>query len=203
MREFPTQKTNLLKMGAAQMQTNHLSHFILAAELCPLMEAEAAVTGEARCVFMSSGARATCEKKYLEKRYFEKHGGNLGDEGKSMLFATIVGGGKSFRYSQSKLANSVMMYAMHEKLQAKGSKVKVFCAHPGGSRTTLGDNIELPWLEWMLMKYVLMPMFQSAEDGTLGELIGMMAEDAQSGVLYEPLGKGGLAGPAVPNPPQP
>lgn len=186
-----------------QMQTNHLSHFILAAELYPLLEEEASASGDARCVFHSSGARGTCENKFLEQRYFEKNGGNLGDEGKSMLFATIIGGGKSFRYSQSKLANSVMMYAMHEKLQAKGSKVKVCCAHPGGSATNLGNHIDLPWLEGLLFTYVLIPMFQSAEDGTMGLLTGMMSEDATSGVLYGPLARGTLAGPAVPNPPKP
>lgn len=186
-----------------QMQTNHLSHFILAAELHPLLEAEAAASGDARCVFHSSGARATCEKKFLEQRYFEKNGGNLGDEGNSMLFATLIGGGKSFRYSQSKLANSVMMYAMHEKLEAKGSKVKVCCAHPGFSATSLGNSIVLPWFERLLFNFVLVPMSQSAEDGTMGLLTGMMADDAKSGVLYGPMANGSIAGPAVPNPPQP
>lgn len=180
-----------------QMQTNHLSHFILAAELYPLLEAEAEASGDARCVFHSSGARTTCEKKFLEQRYLEKNGGNLGDNGNSMIFATLIGGGKSFRYSQSKLANSVMMYAMHDKLQAKGSKVKVCAAHPGFAATSLGNSIVLPWFEMLLFKYVMMPMSQSAEDGTMGLLTGMMASDAESGVFYGPVAKGTLAGPAV------
>ena len=45
-------------------------------------------------------------------------------------------------------------------------------------------------------------IMQSAEDGTMGLLTGMMATDATSGVLYGPVTKGGMAGPAVPNPPK-
>lgn len=92
-----------------------------------------------------------------------------------------------------------MTYAMDEKLKAKGSKVRVIACHPGGSATNLGDNLEMPWVETMLMKLVSYLM-QSAEDGTMGLLVGMMGPDAQSGALYGP--KGGLSGPAVPNPPK-
>lgn len=44
---------------------------------------------------------------------------------------------------------------------------------------------------------------QSSEDGTMGLLTGMMAGNAKSGTLYGPVGKGGMAGPAVAIPPKP
>jgi len=181
-----------------QMQTNHLTHFILTKELMPLLEKEADANGDARVVYHSSEAR-NMTKTGLEKQYFEKKGGELGGNGNSML----MGGGKMKRYAQSKLANSVMTYAMHEKLEKKGSKVRVVACHPGGSATNLGDDIQFPFLEKMLMTLLLKFIVQSAEDGTMGLLTGMMAPDAKSGVLYGPLGKGSMAGPAVPNPPKP
>ena len=180
-----------------QMQTNHLSHFILTQQLFPLLEVQANTGGDARVVFHSSGAR-DMTKNGLEKKYFEKNGGNLGGDGTSML----MGGGRMIRYAQTKLANSVMMHAMHEKLQAKQSKVRVIACHPGGSATNLGEHMKLPWFENFLMTKIILPFFiQSAEDGTMGLLTGMMVEDAKSGVLYGPA-KSGMAGLAVPNPPK-
>ena len=56
----------------------------------------------------------------------------------------------------------------------------------------------------MIFKAIMVPfVFQSAEDGTMGLLYAMMADDAKSGELYGPLGKGGMAGPPVLNPPKP
>ena len=41
----------------SQMQTNHLSHFLLTKELLPLLEKAAALRGEARVVTLTSLAR--------------------------------------------------------------------------------------------------------------------------------------------------
>lgn len=182
------------------MQTNHSSHFLLVAELYPLLEKQASAIGDARVVFHTSEARNLTEKKRLEERYLLKNGGNLGGNGKSILF----GGGRIYRYSQSKLANSVMTHAMHGKLQAKSSKIRVCCAHPGFALTGTGGYISLPPLERVLFDYYLIPfVMQSGEDGTMGLLTGMMAGDAVSGTLYGPVGKNNMAGPIVeisPNP---
>jgi len=178
-----------------QMQTNHLSHFILTKELMPLLEAEAAESGDARIVHHSSIARDGT-KKDLERQYLEKNGGNLGGDTPHSIF------GPSYqRYAQTKLANSVMTYALDEKLQAKGSKVRAISCHPGGSTTNLGANLSFPFYEMWLFKMLIF-FCQSPEDGTMGLLTGMMATDAKSGVLYGPK-KNGLSGPAVPNPPKP
>lgn len=179
-----------------QMQTNHLSHFLLTKELMALLEKQAEATGDARVVYHSSDAR-TMTKNGLEKKYLEKNGGNLGGESRSIL----LGGARVIRYAQSKLANSVMMYVLHEKLQVKTpqSKVRVCAAHPGGSATNLGDDLDLPWIESFFMKYVVAKfLMQSAEDGAMGLLVGMMSPEAKSGVLYGPSGV--MSGPAVPIP---
>lgn len=115
-----------------QMQTNHLSHFLLTAELYPLLEACASEHGDARLVQHSSLGREETPGKQLEEKYFGKNGGNLGGNEQIMM-----GGGPYHRYFQTKLANSVFMYALDEKLKAKKSKVRSVCAHPGGSNTNL------------------------------------------------------------------
>jgi NAD(P)-dependent dehydrogenase (short-subunit alcohol dehydrogenase family) len=176
-----------------QMQTNHLSHFLLTAELLPLLEAEAEATGDARIVNHSSAARDMT--KALEEKYFRKNGGDLG--GDAYGFFT----GPCFeRYAQSKLANSVFTYGLHNKLQTKNSKVLAVCAHPGGSATNLTDHLRMGMF-WDTMIKVMTPFFfQTQDDGTMGLLKGMMDPDAQSGVLYGPKGMKGLA---IPNPPKP
>ena len=124
---FPNQAT---KDGYdAQMQVNHISHFLLTKELFPLLEKKAEVTGEARIINHTSVARLGSP---LDQKYFEKNGGkeilgnNNGDEWE--------------RYHQSKLANLVFTYALRDRLSAKGSKVISAVAHPGGSKTNLMDS---------------------------------------------------------------
>jgi NAD(P)-dependent dehydrogenase (short-subunit alcohol dehydrogenase family) len=68
-----------------QMQTNHLSHFLLTKELFPLLEKAAELRGEARIVQHSSGARKFPSNP-LDAKYLGKNGGNLGGDGASMLF---------------------------------------------------------------------------------------------------------------------
>ena len=82
-----------------QMQTNHLSHFLLTKELFPLLSATAASKGEARIVNHSSGAR-DFPGSPLDAKYLGKNGGNLGGNGNSMLF----GGARWQRYHQVRRA---------------------------------------------------------------------------------------------------
>jgi len=177
-----------------QMQTNHLSHFLLAAELYPLLEAEAKETGDARIVTHSSLGRLHTPNSCLEEKYFGKNGGNLGGDSIKMM-----GGACFHRYFQTKLANSVFTYGLHEKLKAKNSKVKSLSAHPGASNTNLGEGMTFGCFTDCILA-ILMPFFaQSSEDGTMGLLKSMVAADAESGVLYGPK-NGGPNGPAVANP---
>ncbi|CAJ1889680.1 unnamed protein product [Cylindrotheca closterium] len=181
-----------------QMQTNHLSHFLIVEELMPLLEAGAAAHGDARIVTHSSMGRDLCTTpdKGLEAKYFGKNGGNLGGDSLGMLSGACYD-----RYFQTKLANSVHMYGLHNKLKESGSKIRAISAHPGGSSTGLDNHLNYGFFWNTALKVVGPLMIQTAEDGAMGLMKGMMDPSAESGVLYGPKNSG-TKGPAVPNPPK-
>lgn len=180
-----------------QIQTNHLSHFLLTAELLSLLEIWADANGDARIVNHSSFGRLHTPNDQLEEKYFGKNGGNLG--GNDIGF---MKGGCFYRYFQSKLANSVFTYGLAEKLKANNSKVRAICAHPGSSDTNLLDQMDVGFLMKLITKAMAPFMMQSPEDGSMGLITGMMVPDAQSGVLYGPKDNA-TKGKAVPVPAQP
>lgn len=179
-----------------QMQTNHLSHFLLTASLLPLLEAGAERFGDARIVNHSSFGRLHTKEKRLEERYLGPNGGDLGGNG-----VGFMKGGCFFRYFQSKLANAIFTYALAERLRTRNSRIRALCAHPGSAESDLLEDMALGPLMRLMTKVTGPLMMQSTEDGTLGLLTGMMAPDAQSGVLYGPKGNG-TKGPAVPVSPE-
>merc|ERR1719428_2317038 len=129
-----------------QMQTNHLSHFLLTKELFPLLKASAKRIGDARIVQHSSIARdENPGDKMLKEEYFTKKekDGMLGGDVDQAMF---MQGPQWYRYGQTKLANSVFTQALHEKLAASGDadfrNVLSLCAHPGVARTNLSDGID-------------------------------------------------------------
>eukprot|EP00435_Cladocopium_sp_Y103_P058873 s657_g20.t2 len=164
-----------------QMQTNHLSHFLLTKELFPLLEKGAQLRGEARIVNHSSGARAQ-PNKVLDAKYLGKNGGNLGGNGSSMIFA----GARWQRYHQTKLANVVFTLALASRLTAANSKVKALVCAPGLAATNLqvttnqNDGMSETWV----MRYA-----QSAEDGTMPLLQCCAGEGVATGDFYEPTKK--------------
>ena len=113
-----------------QMQTNHLSHFLLAKEVFPLLETAAEMRGEARIVSHSSAARKGAP---LDAKYLGRNGGKLGGNGNSMVFY----GARWKRYHHTKLANVVFTMELARRLQLKGSKVKALVAAPGYAATQL------------------------------------------------------------------
>jgi len=190
-----------------QMQTNHLSHFLLTKELFPLLLASAKETGDARIVQHSSIARDHTATEQLEEKYmakYEKDGmlGGYQSEG-------FLEGPQWERYRQTKLANSVFNQALTDKLAASSNpdcaKVLSTCAHPGWSSTNLADHLEAP----LLTRLSLIPFFlfvvQTASDGAMGLLKGMMdvRGNLEGGVLYGPKNFGGCSGYAVALPSKP
>jgi NAD(P)-dependent dehydrogenase (short-subunit alcohol dehydrogenase family) len=178
-----------------QMQTNHLSHFLLTLELMPLLERAAEADGEARVVNHSSTARLWPKRKLLPE-YLEKRGGQLGGDGNAWLNVMFLGG-RWVRYNQTKLANAAFTAALHQRLQAKGSKVKALVAHPGLANTNLQrTSVEEGGMGRAFTRW-FMKMSQSMEDGAMGLISCMCLPDAQSGQFYGP-GKVGTKGRAVP-----
>ena len=163
-----------------QMQTNHLSHFLLTAELFHLLEKGAEQYGESRVINHSSIARLAVRR--LEAKYLEKRGGKLGGNGASMLFS----GARWVRYSQTKLANAVFTAALHQKLKANSSKVKALVAHPGFANTelqvTTNRNGGMSGVSSIFARWIS----QSSEDGALGLLSCAVKAEAESGEFYGP-----------------
>jgi NAD(P)-dependent dehydrogenase (short-subunit alcohol dehydrogenase family) len=175
-----------------QMQTNHLSHFLLVKELMPVLEkaANTGTKGEARIVNMTSMARLGPP---LEAKYLGKNGGSLGGDQTGFGFS----GPRWERYHQTKLANCVFTYALYDKLQAKSSKVKVLLAHPGLAATNLQATTHGTGGMPTLFGPVYYFMAQSQEDGAAPviQCFAGKSDDIQSGQFYGPVLQGGLFGP--------
>ena len=176
-----------------QMQTNHLSHFLLTRQLWPLLTKAAEASGEARVVNHSSGARMA-PSKTLQARYLEKNGGNLGGDGSGLM----MNGARWKRYNQTKLANAAFTAALHERISRGESKVKALVAHPGLARTELQETSVKKGGMGRVFTNMFMKMSQSAEDGALGLISCMCHPDAKSGQFWGP-GRAltAMRGPAV------
>ncbi len=162
-----------------QMQTNHLSHFLLTCGIYPLLEKAANERGEARVVNHSSNARLKPAAE-ITASYLQKDGGNLGGNFWSMA--------KWKRYQQSKLANLLFTYALHERNPNK--KIKILCAHPGATLTGLQIKSASTGATSCLDSYILnsrMKVAYSEEDGTQGILICCGKPDVNSGDFYGPI----------------
>ncbi|CAM9295739.1 unnamed protein product [Chrysoparadoxa australica] len=181
-----------------QMQTNHISHFLLTKELMPLLEKAAAKNGSARVVNHSS--IASLGKAPLEAKYFEKsEEGTLGGNKVSMGFQ----GPPWDRYHASKLANVVFTRALADKLAAKSSPVISVVAHPGLSATNLQVATSKEGGMGGLFTRILMCNAQSPEDGTVGLLTCIASPDVKNGEFWGPTMvsmRKSLAGPPVSNP---
>ena len=176
-----------------QMQTNHLSHFLLTRKLMPLLEKYSQDHGDARIVNHSSIARLMVKK--LEAKYLEKKGGELGGDGRGMM---IFVQGRWTRYAQTKLANACFTAALHRKLQEKKSHVKAIVVHPGFALTELQnraiqDGGMSSWLSKIIARGA-----QSEEDGAMALIKALASDDVSSGIFIGP-GRGKMAagGPVI------
>jgi len=173
-----------------QMQTNHLSHFLLTKELYPLLQKAAAAGSEARVCNHSSLARVG---KPLERDYFGKNGGNLGGNGNSM----IGGGARWQRYQQSKLANSVFSLALSERFEKSSSSpglvLKSVCAHPGIATTNL--QVTTAQRNGMGNGMWIMRFAQSAEDGSMPMVAACFDPSSENGSFWAPSKNGQTIGP--------
>jgi NAD(P)-dependent dehydrogenase (short-subunit alcohol dehydrogenase family) len=160
-----------------QMQTNHLSHFLLTKQLFPLL----LKSSDARIVSHSSMKRHGWP---LQAKYFGPNSGRLGGNGNFMSF-----GPNWERYHQTKLANSCFSAVLAAKLHDANlaGTVKSVCAAPGLAQTALFDN-------GGGMKGAMWVMYfsQSAEDGAIPLITACFGPHVANGDMYEP--KGGMRG---------
>ncbi|WP_084125331.1 SDR family NAD(P)-dependent oxidoreductase [Demequina sp. NBRC 110054] len=168
-----------------QMQTNHLSHFLLTSLVWPALRTAADARGEARVVNHSSGAR---RGKPLEARYFEAHGGDLGGDG-------FPGFAKWRRYQQSKLANLMFTYALSDRMPEadKARGIKSLAAHPGPTNSGLQAKTARAGGTRLLDRYILtrtLKVAHSVEDGALGIIRASLDPAAKDGEFYGPAGRG-------------
>ena len=176
-----------------QMQTNHLSHFLLTKELMPSLKKAADNNGESRVVNHSSISRFGV--KSLETQYLEKKGGNLGGNGRRMMFFPQA---RWKRYSQTKLANAAFTACLSEKLNNSNSNIKALVAHPGLSvtdlqHTTIIDGGMGTWMTSQMMK-----SGQTKEDGAIGIIKCMTDPTLDSGIFVGPgAGKMAMKGPVI------
>ena len=189
-----------------QIQTNYLSHFLLTRELFPLIVAASKEYGDARIVQHSSASRHWTQHQSLEERYFLKQDsdGMLGGNNVKYFFG--LHGGPWYRYYQSKLANSVFAQCLHDRLLASKNEdirnILSLCAHPGTSDTNLfRDHRSKNYFITRFVEPFVKLFFQSAEDGSMGLLKGMMEcrKNVVSGAIYGPY-LHNMKGPAVDNP---
>lgn len=181
-----------------QIQTNHLSHFMLIKDLMPLLKKAKELRGSARIAIHSSSARM--EQRWdggglLQPKYFEKNGGNLGGNGNSMMF----GGARWLRYHQSKLANAVIAQALNDHLAGTGIETAV--ADPGLALTNLqqATNADggMGWNMW------IMRFAQTAEDGAMPILSACFNENVEAGKIWLPSLSSGFRGPVILKPLEP
>ncbi len=160
-----------------QMQTNVISHFLIAKELYPLLSK----SPEARIVNHSSMARLGGP---LKAEYFGKNGGDLGGNG-SEEENTSFQGPRWERYHQTKLANCAFTYGLKKKLDEKGIKnIIPLVAHPGLALTNL--QVTTAAEGGMDNSGDFMSQGQSAEDGAAGIIRASMDPDAKPGYFYGP-----------------
>jgi NAD(P)-dependent dehydrogenase (short-subunit alcohol dehydrogenase family) len=171
-----------------QMQTNHLSHFLLTKELYPLLKRARELRGEARVVNHTSEARRA-PKTSLSGEYYEKKGGNLGGNAAGLFF----NGPRWERYHQSKLANTVFTLALKERFGDSG--IKAACAAPGFAATNLQVTSQqsgsMGIKEMLMLKF----MYQSGEDGAMPILKACFDPTTENGDLFEPSGRLAASGP--------
>jgi NAD(P)-dependent dehydrogenase (short-subunit alcohol dehydrogenase family) len=176
-----------------QMQANHLSHFLLTHLIWPLLVKASVKNGEARVVNHSSGARNKPSNPLMAK-YLQANGGSLGGD-------RFPGLQKWVRYQQSKLANLMFTYALHDRASQENSdnQVKILCAHPGPTDSGLQAKTAAAGGKRLLDRYILsqtLKVAQSVEDGTSGIARCCCEPDVTSGEFYGP-GNTGKGGPAI------
>ncbi|WP_055563738.1 oxidoreductase [Streptomyces atriruber] len=153
-----------------QFAANHLGHFALTGLLLDLLEA-----GEdPRVVTVSSPNHRQAD-----------------------LFFDDINGERKYSpmgyYNQSKLANAVFGWQLHQKLTASGSPVRSLLAHPGYTSTNLQTSSPAGMVKFLFGR-LLLPLAQTPDQGALPTLFAATDPSVTGGQFIGPDGMGELRG---------
>lgn len=172
--QVPTRK--LTEDGfESQLGTNHYGHFLLCGLLFERIEAS-----NGRIVVVASlGYNMVLKTFRFDDMDWEE------------------GYGPNTAYSQSKLAQMMIVYKLQDRLAAAGRRdLEVYVCHPGSSATSListSGSRTMRAIWWIMTKT---PMVQTAEQGAYPEIM-CATEDAltEQRALYGPTGRMEAVGP--------
>jgi NAD(P)-dependent dehydrogenase (short-subunit alcohol dehydrogenase family) len=170
------------------MQVNHLAHMALLADVFPALQAAADARGEARVVFQSSMALLGAKDQSIPTACVQKSPREWPADSFDVKPDGVHG-----RYGLSKACNFVCSWALHEKLKAKGYKVRSLCAHPGFVATQIFLKNETNGNNATMAHQYLGMMGHSDADGSMPLLVGAVGKDAASGDCYGPDGSKDLS----------
>ena len=157
-----------------QFAANHLGHFALTGLLLDLLEAG----DDPRVVTVSS----------INHRQGRIHFDDLSGERR---YAPMK------YYNQSKLANAVFGWQLHQRLTAAGSPVRSLLAHPGYTSTNLQTGAPVPLVKFLFGR-LLLPLAQTPDRGALPTLYAATAAGVRGGQFVGPDGMAELRGAPKP-----
>ncbi|MFG2502308.1 oxidoreductase [Streptomyces sp. NPDC048441] len=166
----PPSRTLSAQGYEVQFAANHLGHFALTGLLLDLLEAG----DDPRVVTVSSPNHRqatlffddlTGEQKYSPMGY----------------------------YNQSKLANAVFGWQLHQRLTTAGSSIRSVLAHPGYTSTNLQTSTPTGMVKFLFGR-LLLPLAQTPDQGALSTLFAATAPGVQGGEFIGPDGMAELRG---------
>jgi NAD(P)-dependent dehydrogenase (short-subunit alcohol dehydrogenase family) len=99
-------------------------------------------------------------------------------------------------YSQSKLAQIMLVYELQNRLKQAGkTAVKVYACHPGSSRTSLISTNGSFMMKIIFGLMKLSPLTQPAENGAYPALMCATEEQLDQTAFYGPTGRNNWVGP--------
>lgn len=99
-------------------------------------------------------------------------------------------------YSQSKLAQIMSIYELHDRLKEAGkTDVKAYACHPGSSRTNLINTSGSFIMKLIFNLMKLSPLTQSAERGAYPQLMCATEPNLDQKGFYGPTGRSNWVGP--------
>jgi len=177
-----------------QMQANLLSHFLLTKLCMESIEMAAESRGEARIVVHSSSARFGSAIK--EDFFLKSEPGTLGGDKWPEILQFMGRPGGWQRYHQTKLACALFAMELHNRLKAKGSKVKAMSCDPGWAHSNLQQSaVENGTMGSFSARLGKKVGAQSSADGSLACAMACFSPDANSGDFFMP--ENGTHGPPM------